>query len=234
QDYGRALIVGDSSTHGKGTVQSLQQLAPIMRQFNLLGTNDPGSIKITIRKFYRASGASTQLRGVTPDIVLPSINNLLEVGESSLDNPLGWDTIEPARYEKVNRVEPYLTELKKRSDQRLISDADFVYVRSEMERFKKQQADKSVSLNEEVRLKEKQEADDRAKARKKELASRPEPPGKLYALTLKDTDEPGLPPPTVRTNSASATTNSKALLITKNNTTASAAQSDTPRAQDQA
>ena len=221
QDYGRALVVGDSSTHGKGTVQSLQQLTPIMRQFNLLGTNDPGSIKITIRKFYRASGASTQLRGVTPDVVLPSINNLLEVGEGSLDNPLGWDTIEPARYEKVNRVEPYLAELRKRSEQRIASDADFAYIRSEMERYKKQQADKSVSLNEEVRLKEKKEADERAKARKKDLASRPEPSGKVYDLTLKDADEPGLPPPTVRTNSAAATTNSaKSIVITKNTASA--------------
>jgi len=220
QDYGRALLVGDSGTHGKGTVQSLQQLAPIMRQFNLLGTNDPGSIKITIRKFYRASGASTQLRGVTPDIVLPSINNLLEVGEGSLDNPLAWDTIEPARYEKVNRVEPYLAELRKRSDQRITSDADFVFIRGEMERYKKQQADKSVSLNEEIRLKEKKEADERAKARKKDLASRPEPPGKIYDITLKDADEPGLPPPTVRTNLASAATNSsKSIVLTKNNAT---------------
>jgi len=226
QDYGRALVVGDSGTHGKGTVQSLQPLSPIMRQFNLLGTNDPGSIKITIRKFYRASGASTQLRGVTPDIVLPSINNLLEVGEGSLDNPLAWDTIEPARYEKVNRVEPYLAELRKRSDQRITSDTDFVFIRGEMERYKKQQADKSVSLNEAVRLKEKKEADERAKARKKELVSRPEPPGKIYDIYLKDADEPGLPPPTVRTNSASAATNSsKSIVITKNSATP-AAKSD--------
>ena len=222
QDYGRAVLVGDSSTHGKGTVQSLQQLAPIMRQFSLLGTNDPGSIKITIRKFYRASGVSTQLEGVTPDIVLPSINNVLvEVGEAALDDPLKGGSIDPVPFEKVNRVAPYIAELKQRSDQRLTSDPDFTYVRSEMERYKKQQADKSVSLNEAVRLKEKREAAERAKARKKDLASRPEPPGKVYDLTLKDTDEPGLPPPTVRTNSASATTN-KSILITKNGATAAA------------
>jgi carboxyl-terminal processing protease len=218
QDYGRALLVGDSSTHGKGTVQSLQQLAPIMRQFSLLGTNDPGSIKITIRKFYRASGVSTQLEGVTPDIVLPSINNLLEVGEASLDNPLKGGSIDPVPYEKVNRVEPFLADVKRRSEQRVVSDPDFVYMRSEMERYKKQLADKSVSLNEEVRLKEKKEADERAKARKKELASRPEPAGKVYDLTLKVADEPGLPPPTVRTNSAAAASNSKPILITKNGT----------------
>src|SRR5437899_3124331 len=67
QDYCRALIVGDASTHGKGTVQSLTQLAPILRsQLGLSPTNNPGAVKITIRKFYRASGSSTQLKGVTP------------------------------------------------------------------------------------------------------------------------------------------------------------------------
>src|SRR5882724_9470632 len=100
QDYGRALIVGDASTHGKGTVQSLIQLAPYMRQKGLAATNNPGAVKITIRKFYRASGASTQLKGVTPDVVLPSVNNHAEVGEASLENPLPWDTIASAPYEK--------------------------------------------------------------------------------------------------------------------------------------
>jgi len=173
QDYGRALVVGDSTTHGKGTVQSLLQLRPFFRQNGINTTNDPGSLKMTIRKFYRASGASTQLEGVTPDLVLPSLNNHLEVGEASLDNPLKWDTIPAAKYDKVNRVEPYLPELRKRSDQRLATDRDFAYLRNEIERFKKMQAEKSVSLNEAVRLKQKQEADGRAKARKKELASRP-------------------------------------------------------------
>ena len=216
QDYGRALIVGDSSTHGKGTVQSLLQLKLIMRQNHIICTNDPGTVKVTIRKFYRASGASTQLRGVVPDIILPSINNLLEVGESSLDNALPWDTIQPAIYEKVNRVEPFLSDLKLHSDQRIASDPDFVFARGEMERYRKQLADKSVSLNEAVRLKEKMEADGRAKVRKKELAARPEPPGKIYDITLKLADEPGLPAPTVRTNTTASlgATNSNSAAIT--------------------
>ena len=67
QDYGRAIIIGDTSTHGKGTVQNLNQLRPIM----VNSKNDPGTVKITIRKFYRVSGASTQLKGVVPDIILP-------------------------------------------------------------------------------------------------------------------------------------------------------------------
>ncbi len=206
QDYGRALIVGDSSTHGKGTVQSLLDLKPIMRRSGVLMTNDPGALKITIRKFYRASGASTQLKGVTPDIVLPSVNNHIEVGEASLDNPLEWDTIPSAEYSKLNRVEPYLADLKKRSDQRIAADRDFSWVQQEIERFKKMQAEKSVSMNESVRLKEKQEIDERTKARRKELASRPEPAGKVYDITLKLAGEPGLPSPTVRTNHSASTT----------------------------
>ena len=79
------------------------------------------------------------------------------------------------------------------------------HIREEFDRYKKQQADKTVSLNEKVRLNEKKEADDRAKVRKKELASRPEVPGKIYDITLKLVDEPGLPAPTVRTNSVSST-----------------------------
>src|SRR5438552_7637955 len=131
QDYGRALIVGDSSTHGKGTVQSLLQLANYMRRTGGAATNDPGAVKITIRKFYRASGSSTQLKGVVPDMVLPSVNDQLEVGESSLENPLAWDTIATAPYEKMNMVEPYLPELKRRSDGRLSADADWPYMRDE-------------------------------------------------------------------------------------------------------
>src|SRR6185503_11415976 len=74
QDYGRAVIVGDSSTHGKGTVQTLLKVGQLLRTQSELG-----SLKITIRKFYRASGSSTQLKGVVPDIILPSVNNYAEV-----------------------------------------------------------------------------------------------------------------------------------------------------------
>ncbi|MDB6031347.1 MAG: prc [Verrucomicrobiales bacterium] len=200
QDYGRALIVGDSSTHGKGTVQSLIQLKPYMRQFGMPANQEPGALKVTIRKFYRASGASTQLKGVTPDIILPSVNNFLEVGESSLENPLPWDTIAAAPFDKLNMVEQYVDELKKRSDKRITSDKDFTYIKDDIERFKKTQAEKSVSLNESVRLKEKQEADERAKARKKELASRPEPKEKIWDITLKLAGSPGLPDPIAHTN----------------------------------
>jgi len=126
QDYDRALIVGDSSTHGKGTVQSLLQLGPIMRQRGFAVTNNPGALKITIRKFYRASGASTENRGVLADITLPSLwNDSTEVGETTLDNHLPYDTIESSRYQKVNMVQPELAELVKRSNQRTATNKEF-------------------------------------------------------------------------------------------------------------
>jgi carboxyl-terminal processing protease len=206
QDYGRALIVGDSSTHGKGTVQSVQPLKDALVRMGIRGlTNDPGALKLTIKKFYRASGASTQLKGVVPDIILPSIlNESKEMGEAALENPLPWDTIRSAKFEHLNRVEPYLPDLRKRSAERLAGDKEYAYVREDIELFKKQQTDKTVSLNEKVRLKEKEEADARVKARDRERLARQEPPEKTFEITLKQARLPGLPPPVAKTNSALA------------------------------
>src|SRR5437016_1522518 len=194
QDYGRALIVGDSSTHGKGTVQSLIQLEPIVHRFSD-STNNPGALKVTIRKFYRDSGSSTQLKGVVPDIVLPSVSNYDEVGEASLEYPLAWDEIPSAAYEKLNLIEPVLQELRKRSTDRLAADKDFAYLQEDIATYRKYLAEKSVSLNEEARLKEMKENEEKIQARKKERKARHEPEEKVYELTLKQVDLPGLPPP---------------------------------------
>jgi carboxyl-terminal processing protease len=202
QDYGRAVLVGDASTHGKGTVQSVQPLADWMyRLTRTTPTNNPGALKVTIKKFYRPSGASTQLRGVVPDIVLPSIfNDAKEFGESALENPLDGDFIAQAKFERLNMVEPYLLELRKRSADRIASDKEFSYVREDIELFKKRQSDKSLSLNEKQQLKEREEIDARLKARDKERRSRPEPKEKVYELTLKLATQPGLPPAVTKTN----------------------------------
>jgi carboxyl-terminal processing protease len=192
QDYGRAVIVGDISTHGKGTVQSLYPLRPYL----LNTTNDPGTIKITIRKFYRISGASTQLKGVTPDIILPDVFNYSkQIGESNLDNPLAWDTIQPATYEKFNLVQPYLPELEKRSDMRVATNQDFAYVQQDINQFEKQQADRTATLNEHDAIKERERDTLKNKARDKERNSRPLPPVKVYELTVKNSADPGLPDP---------------------------------------
>lgn len=205
QDYGRALIVGDVSTHGKGTVQSLNQLKSFPQMANLEVTPDPGALKFTIRKFYRANGRSTQFEGVTPDIVLPSVMNYAkDVGEKALDNALPCDTIESAKFEKVDLVMPYLAELKKNSDVRLAQSKDFAYVREDIANFVKHQEDKSISLNEKERLKEKAEDDARQKARDKERLARKAPEPKVYEITLKNATLPGLPPPVAKTNSVTA------------------------------
>lgn len=200
QDYGRALVIGDSSTHGKGTVQSLIRLDPFVRRAVGRTIENPGAVKLTIRKFYRASGASTQLKGVTPDMVLPSPNNYAEVGEAALENPLEWDTIPSARFERLNLIQPILPEIQKRSTSRLEKDQDFSYVQEDIEQYRKALADKSVSLNEEQRLKERLETEARQKARQAELKSRPESTETVYEITLKQTELPGLPPPTRPTN----------------------------------
>ncbi len=200
QDYGRALIVGDKSTHGKGTVQSLLQLRDIMVDNNMKTPYDPGALKLTIRKFYRASGSSTQLKGVIPDMILPSINNYAEGGEGSLDNPLPWDEVPSADYEKLNLVQPFVAELKKRSDQRIAREKDFSYLREDITQYQKFLADKSISLNEAQRLKEKHEMEARLEARKAERKARPESEEKIYDITLKNAVLPGLPAPASKTN----------------------------------
>jgi carboxyl-terminal processing protease len=201
QDYGRALVVGDISTHGKGTVQSLSQLKPMMKNSNLDTTNDPGALKFTIKKFYRANGASTQFEGVTPDIVLPSVLNYSkEIGEKSLDYSLPWDTIASASFDKVNRVAPYLPELKQDSDQRIAASPEFSYISEDIAQYVKRQDDKTVSLNEQERLKEKAADEARQKARNKERLVRKAPEPKVYEISLKQAELPGLPPPVAKTN----------------------------------
>jgi C-terminal peptidase prc len=205
QDYGRALIVGDVSTHGKGTVQSVNQLRQYIHYQDNSVTNDPGALKLTIKKFFRPSGVTTQLKGVVPDIVLPSVaNESKDIGESALKNPLSGDPILSSKYDHFNLVEPYLSELRKHSQERVAANREFAYVREDIELFKKHQADKTISLNEQQRLKEQDEAEARQKARDMERLARPEPPEKVYELTLKLAALPGLPPPVTKTNAAMA------------------------------
>lgn len=190
QDYGRAVVVGDSSTHGKGTVQNLQSLEPFYR-----GAGKPGQVKVTISKFYRPSGSSTQLKGVVPDVVLPSINNFADIGESALSNALPWNTIPPIRLEKTDRVTRALPELQKRSGDRVSKDKDYAYIGEDIERYRKQLADRTVSLNEKKRRQEMDADRDRAAVRKAEIRGRNETEPLTYEITLKNASQPGLPEP---------------------------------------
>ncbi len=206
QDYNRALIVGDHSTFGKGTVQTVQRLAPYLDRNHLSYAFDPGSLKVTIKKFYRAGGVSTQLRGVLSDIELPSIWNYAsnDVGESALPNALPCDEVSSADPENLNRVRPYLPELKQLSSQRLTTNKDFAYIHQDIDEFLKEQSDKSISLNEAARLAEQKTKTNRAEARKKERLSRPKSNDKLFEITLKNVDDAQLQPPAVKTNSVPA------------------------------
>jgi carboxyl-terminal processing protease len=195
QDYGRAVLVGDSATHGKGTVQSLIELQPMLAHMIDERGSNPGAVKVTIRKFYRASGASTQLKGIVPDIVLPSVNNVAEVGESALDDPLPWDTISAAQFEPEKRIAGILDELRARSDRRVAIDQDFQYIQEDMELYLERKEDKSVSLNLSRRLEEKARNEARMDQRKEEREARSKPRETVYEITLKDVELPGLPPP---------------------------------------
>ncbi len=189
QDYGRAVLVGDSSTHGKGTVQSLLPLGPYMRERGALAAgSDPGALKVTIQKFYRVSGASTQLKGVVPDVVLPSINSHLEIGEASLENPLPWDQIAPAKFKPLGWVNPYLDQIRKRSASRVAANPDFKFIETEGAKLEERRAIKAVSLNEDVRKKEREETLARVEARKKELKARKADTSRVALITLKGVD----------------------------------------------
>lgn len=195
QDYGRAVIVGDTSTFGKGTVQTIIPLDRIMQGEGIVPGSDPGALKVTISKFYRPSGKSTQLEGVKADIVIPSLTDLPEIGESDLGNPLPWDTIPAAKFTETQRVNPSLATLRTRSEKRVAQAPDFIELKSEIERFRKLRADKSVSLNEARRQKEKDELKARAETLKKERLARAAKPPAAYEVTLKNVNKPGLGDP---------------------------------------
>lgn len=195
QDYGRAVIVGDTSTFGKGTVQQLAPLRPFVWPATPTATNDPGTLKITISKFYRVSGASTQFKGVASDIVLPDVLNYSkDIGEMALDYPMPWDTTTPAPYDKLKSVQPYLEQLRLRSDARVATNQDFNYIRQDITEFKKLQADRTAPLNEQEALKERRENAVKNKARNDERAARPVPDEKIYDLNVENVLT-NLPPP---------------------------------------
>ncbi|HEY5043063.1 MAG TPA: carboxy terminal-processing peptidase [Verrucomicrobiae bacterium] len=192
QDYGRAVIVGDTSTHGKGTVQ---QLIPI-RLADPEMTNDPGTLKITKGKFYRITGASTQWKGVASDIVLPDIwNYSTQVGETNLPNALPWDTIPPVSFDNLNLVQPYLAELRSRDAARLATNQDYAYIGQDIAQFIKTQADKTATLNEREAIEQREQATELNNAYKKEVNRRPPPDEKIYELTVQDAAQSGLPAP---------------------------------------
>jgi carboxyl-terminal processing protease len=126
-----------------------------MHQAGLSHAFDPGGLKVTLEKFYRPSGASTQLRGVDADIVIPATSGVLPVGESQLNDPLPWDTVPPApRFMPLGQVAPYVGALRAASAERVATDPAFAELRPEIARLKTRIDDNSVSLNEAERRRE--------------------------------------------------------------------------------
>jgi len=155
QDYGRAVIVGDRSTHGKGTVQTVVEMKNVARQ--LASTKEKtGAAKITIQKFYLPDGSSTQLKGVVPDIILPSVNEFLPIGESDLPHALPWDHISTSFFDGAPLSAKVLQPLQKASLLRQQSLEEFDYLRRNVDWFKMRQAQKLVSLNLVERRKQKE------------------------------------------------------------------------------
>ena len=181
QDYGRGLILG-SNTFGKGTVQNMIDL-------NLAIPSPPkklGQLKLTIQKFYRITGSSTQHLGVKPDIEFPSQYTGKEFGESSQPSALPWDQIQPTifkRYSDLSKVVPFLQ--KKHLD-RVLADPEYNYLIEDIKQFNQSRDKKSFSLNENFRKQERDEIDALKKKRDEERA-------KLLGLKVEDKKEVDFP-----------------------------------------
>jgi len=169
QNYGRAIVIGDNSTHGKGTVQTV---LPILEEsrFSRSLQEPPrsGATKITIQKFYLPNGASTQNRGVVSDIALPSIEEFLPIGESDLPHALAWDTIRTTRFEGSTLDTRFLDILRQRSQTRQTTLEEFAFLRRNIDRFKQYEERKTVSLNLETRRTQKKDDDAFRETAKKE------------------------------------------------------------------
>jgi len=160
QDYGRGVVIGAASTHGKGTVQTLHHLDREFSRSPILRGKKAGSIKFTVGKFYRINGGATQLKGVEPDITFPSFADHMEMGESNLPRALAWDSIEPLEFAPHNRVTPYLDTLRLRSTERRQLDEDYLLYLKEVEEYGERRNRKAVSLNREKRVAERKEQDE--------------------------------------------------------------------------
>lgn len=171
QDYNRAVVVGDSSTFGKGTVQWKMDIG---RFFNSgQDASRAGELKLTVEKFYRVNGSSTQLEGVVPDIIFPALSDAQDVGESSLKYALPHDLIPPARgFNPFNHDSLFISALSMRSIARVAASRDFDYEKEDVERLKERIEANQLSLNIEQRREEIATNEERRLARNKERRER--------------------------------------------------------------
>lgn len=159
QDYGRAVIVGEP-TFGKGTVQQYRSLNRIYDQMLRPEWPALGSVSYTIQKFYRINGGSTQRKGVTPDLLMPTGVEAAETGEKFEDNALPWDSIKAATYTKTGDVKPLVAQLTKQHADRIAQDREFQYIMKDIARYNALKDKRNiVSLNLAQREKENHEDD---------------------------------------------------------------------------
>ena len=158
QDYHRGVVVGQT-TFGKGTVQNLIPLDRWSRQ------STDGQLTVTIGKFYRVTGESTQLRGVEPDIVLPSRVNIRDVGESSLELPLPWDRIAAVPFHATTPLAEVVQTLAREQGTHEAHDADYQWLLAALNSLEQSRKDHSLSLNLQTRIKERNAQEQQALAR---------------------------------------------------------------------
>lgn len=198
QDYGRAVIVGDTSSFGKGTVQQPVDIGPFLPFFS--ARDRAGMLKVTTQKFYRVAGGSTQLKGVESDIVLPSATAAFELGENILDYAMPYDQINACtNYQKDSSIAAILPGLKARSEERVNKDRDFQIAKEDISKMKQRIKDNKLSLNKQAREQENASLEARRKEINKERKTRFEDMAKtdaekysIYRLTLDDVDAPEL------------------------------------------
>ncbi|MGO9512945.1 MAG: carboxy terminal-processing peptidase [Steroidobacteraceae bacterium] len=160
QDYGRGLIVGQQ-TYGKGTVQNAHPL-----NYTIFGRKpELGQLNVTIGKYYRITGESTQDRGVTPDIALPSLIDASEVGESTRDRALPWDHIEAASFKVEGDLKAMAATLQKLHEERTADSADFKYLHDDIAALEAMRNQKTLSLNLKTREAERKRQDSERLAR---------------------------------------------------------------------
>ncbi len=159
QDYGRGLVIGET-TFGKGTVQTLLDLD----RWPANETARFGQVKLTVQQFFRVSGSSTQHKGVVPDIAFPASVDASEFGESTYDNALPWARIAAVPHTTYGDFSPILPTLVRKHEQRITGDREFGWWTEDVEQFRKERAEKAISLNEAQRRAER----DREEAKRKQ------------------------------------------------------------------
>ncbi len=191
QDYGRAVVVGDRATFGKGTVQTFIELGNWLPFFGRRDAED-GALRLTIQKFYRISGGSTQFKGVVSDVILPSPVDHEEVGESALRFPLPFDEVDPLPHAKIADLGPVIEQLRTLSAARVAENTEFRDMLEDLQRLRERIESNVLSLDEDARRAEREADKARLKARREARAERLKNEFPSYLITVDNAKNAGL------------------------------------------